>query len=174
MGQYHVDYHFPESGRSEYVFFSAFLDYRLEDGTKLHVLQQAAWCPACGRFVLAEALPSVDEMEEEITRYRSGDQDALRLWAFASNGTPVAERIGELLRRIEFRRRRRTPSLCLECGGSGTIPIPISGEFFHPQTGEKVVVGDSGFSDLAPWSAEYSPEGERLAESAAEPDSGMR
>jgi hypothetical protein len=59
MGRGFVEYHLPESGRDELVVWSAFIDYRLADGTKLHILQQPAWCPACNHFVIAEEVPSV-------------------------------------------------------------------------------------------------------------------
>jgi hypothetical protein len=36
MGRGFVEYHLPESGRDEWVLWSAFIDYRLADGTKLH------------------------------------------------------------------------------------------------------------------------------------------
>jgi hypothetical protein len=162
MGRGFVEYHLPDSDRDEWVLFSAFIDYRLADSTTLPILQQPAWCPVCGRFVLAEEVPSVEEFEEEIARYRSGDRDTLQKWAFVSNGAPVGERIAELLRRVEWRRGRRSPPRCLECGAVRPIPIPMSGEFPHPRAGERVVVGSSGFADTAPWFAEFSPEGERL------------
>jgi hypothetical protein len=164
MGRGFVQYHFPDSGRAEWVFWSAFLDYRLADGTRLPVLQQPAWCPACSRFVLAEELPSVPALEEEIARYQRGDRDTLRWWAFVSNGAPAAERVAELLRRLQWRQERQTPPRCLSCGGVGPIPIPMSGEFAHPLTGERVVAGAGGWADTAPWFAEFSSEGVVLAE----------
>src|SRR5262245_45650450 len=90
MGRGFVEYRLPESGRDEWVLWSAFLDYRLEDGSKLHILQQAAWCQDCRRFVIAEEVPSVEMLEGEIARYRAADPDTLREWAFVSNGAPVA------------------------------------------------------------------------------------
>jgi hypothetical protein len=170
MGRGFVEYHLPESGRDEWVLWSAFIDYRLADGTKLHIWQQPAWCPDCSRFVIAEYIPSVEELEEEIAKYRSADRDTLRTWAFVSNGSRVTERVAELLRYIEWRRRRESPPRCLECGAVSPVPIPMSGEFVHPRTGERVVVGGSGFADAAPWFAEFSPEGERLAEQPAAQD----
>ena len=167
MGRGFVEYHLPESGRDESVLWSAFIDYWIADGTKLHIWQQPAWCPACNRFVLAEYIPSVEELEEEIAKFRSADPDTLRTWAFVSNGSPVSERFAELLQYIEWRRGRRSPPRCLECGAVGPAPIPMSGEFAHPRTGERVVVGSSGFADTATWFAEFSPEGERLAEQHA-------
>src|SRR5262249_30549947 len=150
------------SRRDEWVLLSAFINYRLDDGTKLDILQQPAWCPACARFVIAELIPSAEEFEAEISKYRSADGDTLQMWAFVSNGASVGERIAELTRRIEWGRERRSPPRCLECGGLGSVPIPATGGFFHPQTGERVVVGDSGWADTAPWFAEFSPEGEQL------------
>jgi hypothetical protein len=163
MGRGFVEYHLPDSGRDEWVVWSAFIGYRLVDGTKLPILQQPAWCPACGGFVIAEEVPSVQALEEEITRYRSGDRATLDQWAFASNGVPAAERVAELLRRVKWRHGRQSRPRCLECGAVDPVPIPISGEFAHPRTGERVVVGSSGFADTAPWVAEFSPEGEQLA-----------
>jgi hypothetical protein len=167
MGRGFVEYHLPNLGRDERVLFSAFIDYRLADGTKLHIPQQPAWCSACSRFVIAEELPSVEALEEEITRYRSADRDTLQKWAFVSNGSPAGDRIDELLRYIGWRQGRQSPRRCLECGAVDPVPIAVSGEFAHPRTGERVVVGDSGFADAAPWFAEFSPEGEQLAEQAA-------
>jgi hypothetical protein len=172
MGRGFIQYHFPESGRDERVLLSAFIHYRLADGTMLSILQQPAWCPACGRFVLAEVVPSIEWLVEEKARYRSGDRDTLRQWAFVSNGGSVAERISELLRRIEWRHGRNSPPRCLECGMVGPIPIPTNGEFSHPQTGEQVVVQGSGWADTAPWLAEFSPEGERLTEPGAKNSNG--
>ncbi len=48
----------------------------------------------------------------------------------------------------------------------------MSGEFTHSATGERVVVGSIGFADTAPWYAEFSPEGEPLAELRIAPDRG--
>jgi hypothetical protein len=162
MGRGFIKYRLPESARDEWVLSSAFIDYRLADGSRLHVLQQPAWCAACGRFVIAEQVPSVEELEEEIGRYRSADPETLQKWAFVSNGAPVAERIAELLRYVVWRNGRHSPPRCLECGAVNPVPIPIVGELTHPGTGERVAVSASGSADTAPWFAEFSPEGERL------------
>jgi hypothetical protein len=164
MGRGFVEYHLPDSGRDEWVLWSAFIDYRLADGSKLHILQQPAWCAACRRFVIAEEVPSVEALEEEIARYRSADPDTLQKWAFVSNGAPVAERVAELLRYVEWRKGRQSPPRCLECGVVHPLHIPMTGEFAHPGTGERVVIGSSGWADTAPWFAEFSPEGVLLAE----------
>ncbi len=167
MGRGFVEYHLPESKRTEGVLWSAFLDYRLPNGAKLHILQQAAWCPVCRAFVIAEELPSVESLEEEIRLFQTGDPNQLRIWEFVSNGAPVEDRIAELRRRIEWRRSRISPPRCLHCGNLEIVPIPEIGEFRHPQTGERVIVTSSGFADAAPWFAEFSPEGEQLTDQGA-------
>jgi hypothetical protein len=165
MGRGFVEYHLPESGRDEWVLTSAYIDYRLADGSKLQIRQQPAWCAACRRFVIAEAVPSVEALEEEIGLDRSGDldPDTLHIREFVY-GKSVEERIAELLRYVAWRQGRRGPPRCLECGAIDPIPVPISGEFTHPGPGERVVVGNRGWADAAPWCAEFSPEGEPLAE----------
>ena len=172
MGAGFVEYHLPESGRDELVFYSAFIDYRLADGSRLHIRQQPAWCPACGRFMMAEEVPAVEALQDEIVRLRSGDGAHLQTWAFVSNGLPVAERIAELMRYIKWRQGRQSPPRCLKCGAVAPVPIPISGEFNHPHTGERVVVRDSGWADTGLWFAEFSPEGEQLAGPGATADGG--
>jgi hypothetical protein len=109
-------------------------------------------------------VPSVQALEEEITRFRRSDPDTLRRWAFVSNSAPAEERVAELLRRLQWRQGRQTPPRCLSCGGVGPVPIPISGEFAHPHSGERVVAGAGGWADTAPGFAEYSPEGVVLTE----------
>jgi hypothetical protein len=162
MGRGFTEYLLPETGRREGVAFSAFIDYRLLDGTKLHILQQEAWCPCCRMFVAAEDIPSVESMEEEVRQLEAGDPELLRRWAFVSNGTPVAERIAELHRRTDWRRQRQSPPRCLICGSVGVLPVPGAGEFSHPETGERVIVGFTGWVDTAPWFADFSSEGQKL------------
>ena len=162
MGRGFNEYLMPESARREGVAFSAFIDYRLPDGTKLPVLQQAAWCPNCQAFALAEDVPSIESLEAEIRGLEASDPNLLQKWAFVSNGAPIENRMAELRKRVEWRWARRSPPRCLPCGSVGVTPVPDSAEFAHPQTGERVVVGFTGFVDMDPWAAEFSPEGEKL------------
>jgi hypothetical protein len=164
MGALLVEYLLSDSGRRRSVAYSAFINYRLPDGTDLPILQVPAWCSACGEFVLAEDLPTIASLGGEIQRLEAGDPTLLQVWAFVSGGAPVEQRLAELRRRIEWRKARHGLPRCLHCGSPDVVPIPTSGEFNHPLTGERVVVGDSGFGDTPPWRALYSPEGKRLAE----------
>jgi hypothetical protein len=89
MGRGFTEYLLPQTGWRDGVAFSAFIDYRLPDGTKLHILQQEAWCRTCRRFVAAEDIPLLESLEEEIRRLLAGDPELLRRWEFVSNGAPV-------------------------------------------------------------------------------------
>lgn len=164
MGRGFVTYQLSESRREEWVLFSAFISYRLSDGTMLDVDQEPAWCPACDRFVIAERIPQLNELHEEIGRFRGSDFETLQRWAFVSNDAPVETRIQELSRRVGWRRERKSPPRCLECGDIGIVPIPLTDEFDHPGTGEKVKVIDNGFADTDRWVAEFSPDGLPLTE----------
>jgi hypothetical protein len=73
MGRGYTQYRFPETRREEWVLFSAFIHYRFADGSKLHILQNAAWCADCDRFVLAEEIPSIESLESELEKTKSGD-----------------------------------------------------------------------------------------------------
>jgi hypothetical protein len=164
MGRGFVKYDLPNSAASAWVLFSAFLDYRLDDGSKLHVEQQPAWCPLCGSFVTAELLQAGDDMEREIGRLQSwlGDRQPRQ----AGQRRMAEKSLAELKRRLRWRRSRVGPPRCLQCGSAEVVPVPGSGEFAHPATGERVISASSGFADTAPWFAEFSSEGERLAEPA--------
>jgi hypothetical protein len=162
MGRGYVEYDLPESGLRESVVFSAFIDYRLPDGSRLHIEQQPAWCSVCKRFVTAEEVPSVESLQAEVAKFENGDPETLKCWAFISNGAPVEDRIAELRRRIKWRRNRVSPPRCLDCGSIKITAIPCSGEFTHPETGERVVEVSNGWTDIGSWNAEFSPEGESI------------
>jgi hypothetical protein len=168
MGRGFVKYDLPDSGSSAWVLFSAFLDYRLDDGSKLHVEQQPAWCRVCGSFVAAELLQPAEDIEREIGRLQPwiGDRQPRR----AGQRKRAEESLAEHQRRLRWRRDRVGPPRCLQCSSVEVVPIPGSGEFAHPATGERVISASSGFADTDLWFAEFSPEGERLAEPGAAPD----
>jgi len=170
MGRSYTQYRFPETGREEWVLFSAFIDYRFADGSKLHILQNAAWCRDCDRFVITEEISSIQSLEIELGKTRSGQEDTIRIWQFVSNGEPVATRISELEKRISWRIARMNPARCLECGGFGVVALPGGDEFRHPNTDEPVIVASSGWTDAGPWRAEFSPEGDRLDEQCGAPE----
>lgn len=168
MGRGFIEYHLPDSRTDTSVLFSAFLDYLLEDGSKIHVEQQPAWCRACDSFVPAELLQPVEHLEREIARLQSWLSGR---WVMPSGQRKRGkEMLAEVEKRLSWRRGRVSPPRCLQCGSIEVVPVPGSGEFSHPATGERVVSASSGFADAAPWFAAFSPEG-IIAEKAIAPDS---
>jgi len=167
MGRGFIEYHLPDSRTDASVLFSAFLDYLLEDGSKIHVEQQPAWCRACGSFAPAELLQPAEDLEREIARLQS--------WLSERRVRPSGQRKrgGEMLAEVEkplrWRRGRVSPPRCLPCGSIEVVPVPGSGEFSHPATRERVISTSSGFADAAPWFAVFSPEGV-IAEEPVAPD----
>jgi hypothetical protein len=161
VGRGLIQYSLPKSGRKEAIAFSAYLNYKLADGSLLHVDQQAAWCPDCGRFVVAEFLPDLGELEKSLAELRAGDVKRLECLNFV--GRSAAEEMEQLSRRVAWRRARISAPRCLECGSPESVPLPAAEEFPHPATGEKVIVGSMVFADMEWWEAEFSPEGEKLS-----------
>lgn len=166
MGCGYTQYRLEESGREEWVLFSAFIVYRFPDGSKLHILQDSAWCHDCDRFVVAEQIPAIESLRSELERMRSGDATLIDIWRFISNGQPVSNRIAELEKRIEWRIARVNPQRCLECGSFGIVIVSGGKAFRHPKTDELVTEVSAGWADTEPWSADFSPEGDKLDESS--------
>jgi len=164
MGRGYTQYRLSETGREEWVLFSAFIDYRFPDGSKLHILQDAAWCPNCDRLVVAEEIPSIECLQSEFEKTRSGEPETIQIWQFVSNGQPISIRIAELEKRIEWRIARVNPPRCLECGGLGIVTVQGNKEFRHPNTGERVTEIGSGWTDAGPWIADFTPEGDAMDE----------
>jgi hypothetical protein len=135
VGRGFTEFELTSSKRREFVAFSAYLNYRLPNGSALHIEQQEAWCPICNRFVVAERIPTIEELEQALIELSLGDAQRLKLLALS--GRPIAEEATELVRRLEWRRTRLSPARCLECGSPAIRPLPPDDEFSHPATGEK-------------------------------------
>lgn len=164
MGRGFTQYSFPDSGSADTVaLYSAFLDYRLPDGSLLHVRQRECWCQVCDSFLFAEDVPPLEALETELARLMIPDEELRQALAFLE--VSIEERIEDTQQRIEWRRTRKSPPKCLHCGSTNITILPNlqeSEEFRHPKTGERVVVAGRGFSDAAPWHAEFTAEGDSI------------
>ena len=152
----YVDVDLPD----EWPIGSAFLDYILGDGTRLHVNQADCFCTDCDHFVIGERIETVAEIEHQIDQIQNHPE---------SNQRKVAEFVGDIPNqiaalhiRVEWRKSRQSPPKCLHCGSTDISAIPDEEEFDHPVTGHRMKVSFRGFSDAAPWHATFTPEGERL------------
>lgn len=161
MGRGFIRFLMPASGRTEFVAYSAFLSYRLPNGTELPVDQQVAWCPACVSFTIAERLPSVTELELSLSEVRSADPARLRWLAFLDRSPD--DEADEITRRIAWSRGRRSSPRCLECGCDRILLLPEGDAFGHPATGEPVEVVGTGWASMARWVAKFTPEGVEIA-----------
>ena len=161
MGRAFTQFKFPDSDSEDaYAVYSAFLDYRMPDGSRLHIRQRECWCPVCERIDMAEDVPSLAELQAELDRLLAPDEETLRKFAFID--IPVDDLIAETRKRIEWRRHRRSPAKCLHCGSTNITALPHNKEFAHPKTRERVLVAGWGFLDAAPWHAEFTTEGDPI------------
>jgi hypothetical protein len=161
MGRAYTQYSFPDSGtENAYVLYSAFLNYRLPDGSLLHVQQKECWCATCNCFLMGEHVPDVWELEIEISHLLNPDRDTQVL--IAVMGRPVEELLEEIRARIRWRKTREAPAKCLKCSSTEIIFVPDSNEFRHPKIGERVLVVGHGFASTTIWHAEFTTEGDMI------------
>lgn len=144
----------------EWSIRSAYLDYVLDDGKLLHVDQADFYCRKCDRFTVGERIETVAELQHQIDQIENHPNSRER--KIAEFLGPVSKRIAELLLRVEWRKRRKSPSKCLECGSTEVLAIPEEEEFFHPGNGEPMKVSGRGLVSMAAWHATYTPEGDQI------------
>ena len=162
MGRSYTKYSFPDSDREDaWAIFSAFLDYRFGDGTRLHVRQTACWCSRCRHITIGEDIPTVEELRQELERLHHPNHEERELYRIL--GTPMADLITETEKRIEWRRSRTAPAKCLHCGSTEIAVISHDETMVHPATGERMLLSERDWADTAEWRAEYTPEGDVIA-----------
>lgn len=146
----------------EWPLHSAFLDYLLEDGTRLHVNQNDYYCTVCDCFVIGERIETIAELKYQIDQIENEPESRHRKIAEYFGNVP--KQIADLHVRIDWRRKRKSPPKCLHCGSTEILAIPEDDEFLHPATGQQMKVTGRGFASTAVWQATFSPEGDRLNE----------
>lgn len=147
----------------EWPLHSAHLDYILDDGTRLNVNQADYYCPNCNHFVVGERIETVSALEQEINDIENAPQSRRRMLAEVIGNIP--QQIAELHIRIRWRKNRKAPPKCLQCGCTQILPIPDYDEFNHPQTGQPMKRSGRGFATTTEWHATYTPEGDQIESS---------
>lgn len=109
--------------------------YELEDGSRLPVATQPAWCPRCAAFVEAEFLPPTDPPADP----------------------PISER------RRTWLEQRHSPPHCLECGSSEVTVLPVLEEAPSPCHAGTIRVEPGGITPPTILNRLYTPEGVRKA-----------
>jgi hypothetical protein len=140
--------------------------YRFASGQTDAIEQTPAWCDGCGRVECAERLPSLSEIEEQISAIEGG-ADWVQDWLAETERT-AEEMLHQLQELKESWTNRHMPPKCLECGSTSIEVFPKDGSgslgtIAHRNCGgwlRAEWVGHALIRELAP---EYSPEGDRLA-----------
>jgi hypothetical protein len=165
MGRGFTQYSYPDGDLpDEYSLYSAFLDYVLDDGARIHVNQADYYCEACDHIVVGELIESVTDLEHQIDQIQNHpESDDRKIAEFAGD---IPKQIAELQTRITWRKTRKSAPKCLYCGSINLAPIPDEEEFEHPATGQRMKVSGRGFTDAPPWHATYTSEGDLIKSGA--------
>lgn len=144
----------------EWLFYPAYLEYILDDGSRLGVAQEDYFCRACNRFVAGERIESVAELEFLLEQIENNPESRHRKFAEYIGDLP--KQISDLQARINWRKKRQSPPKCLHCGSTDILPVPEDEEFDHPATGLRMKAAGQGFASTDQWHATYTPEGDSI------------
>ena len=163
MGRGYTQYSYPDDDTpDEYAVYSAFLDYVLVDGSRLHVNQTDCYCPRCQRIDMAEHIETVEQLQIRLQQLRLLDSEERKIAEFIGS---IPDQIVELSKRITWRKTRQSPAKCLHCGCIEIVLLPTDDEFAHPVTGARMTVAGRGFMSTVEWHATYTPEGDVIESS---------
>ena len=166
-----------EEGTREEMLLLSNGNYVLPSGATLSLSEQPAWCQRCRKFVRAEYLSSLEEIDAEVTKYQEKVADSRKLLAGLPKSTKSKDRqhvlhelsiwedaIVNLANRRQWRISRQSPPKCLECR-STELDLPPSGVDEYPHPGGKGRVRVEIISHVSLFLDEkeyYSPEGVRI------------
>jgi hypothetical protein len=151
--------------------------YVLSDGTNCPMCDQVAWCRSCKKFVAAEHLRALEEIDARIAAIRNGtDREpwelAVEKQLFDATGIVlnrperVQERMDEALRWRRWRMSRTAPPKCLECGSREFNPLDSSTDISQPHPagdGRMIRCTTLGHYSLAESLGRYSVDGNALS-----------
>ena len=101
------------------VVFLDHCEYVLADGSRLEVSQQEAFCRNCRTAVIAEAVPSISEIEA-----RARDlQDPAGRFRKALDAVSIDQLLREEIARHKWRQLRQSLPRCLSCGQTDILAI---------------------------------------------------
>jgi ribosomal protein S27AE len=160
---YQVTY-LPEGRREERAgLCNAF--YRVEREV-VTVESDLVWCPRCGRVTDGEVIPSLEEIHRRIQKLRRlaevVRQEMIRPPSPAGNAPGDRHQREQIEReqvRLTWRRKRKAPPRCSECGGT-EIRALDPGEPLR--VGERtIILAVLGLCTTDPQDRYYTAEGER-------------
>jgi hypothetical protein len=121
--------------------------YILPNGAAIRLYEQPAWCRDCQRFVRAEHLPALADIDAQMTKYQGKAAETRRhlagwLYRFRLKCrrqlrrelSVYEEAVAEEEMRRLWRQMRQSPPRCLECG-STALELPPSDEEYLTRPG---------------------------------------
>jgi hypothetical protein len=150
--------------------------YILPSAAAIRLYEQVAWCRGCAKFVRAEHLGSLEEIDAQMAKYRQEVADRRRKldgWLYRlrlKDGGQLSHEISvyqdavaEYEMRRQWRLDRQSPPRCLECGSTELMLPPDDEEFPHPAGKGRIRVSITSHMELAVCAAEhYTSDGLRL------------
>jgi hypothetical protein len=134
--------------------------YVWDDGVRLAIDEQAAWCVNCTRFVLAEDFVTEEREQQRIAEafwQRYPDERTVFLEEALLRRQRV--RIAERKRWTDYMTLRRvSPPRCLRCGSTEIAPLRQREWIDHPAQFGRVRIDCTSAVDASACSL-YSPEG---------------
>jgi len=135
--------------------------YAFPEGKALPIPDAFGWCHSCNHVTCCEALPALADVERLLRQAEREGNEPL---------------VAEMEHTKKWISARVSPPRCLDCGSTAIRPFPLgwsvyleeeSDEDFldipHPSCSGMLRVEMSGWSLYRGWFAQYSPEGEKIA-----------
>jgi hypothetical protein len=166
----------PDDGSCEEMLLLSIGYYILPSGAAIRLYEQPAWCRDCWKFVRAEHLSALEDIDAQMKKYRGKAAETRRQlagWLYllglkcrrqlVHELSVWEEAVAEEEMRQEWRLKRQSPPRCLECG-STALDLPPSDEVYaHPSGNGRVQVAITSHVSLAADETEYySAEGRRI------------
>lgn len=156
-------------------FFDPLRSYELPDGSTMTVERTFVWCSACHAICWGEYLANLAELERELAAIEAREQSVIEEFSVLVDKQTapeevLARRLGEIRKRIGWRRVRVSSARCLECGAIDILPLLHSEARGgcdkwmlkeHPECGGTVTVLEELTLTLDRRWIRYSPEGEK-------------
>jgi hypothetical protein len=156
-----------DDGSREEILLLSIGYYVLPSGATIRLYEQPAWCRDCGKFVRAEHLSALEDIDAQLAKYRKKAAEVrvqLAGWLYRlglksrrqllHELSAWEEAVEEEKTRREWRVRRQSAPRCLACG-STALDVPGDGEYPHPSGRGRVKVSITSHYSLAVDEDEY-------------------
>jgi hypothetical protein len=91
--------------------------YLFEDNSALTIRRQIGWCIECDCVAFIESVPTIEQLTVELETVSSKN---------SKNSNDILEPIVDIKKRIEWRKTRKSPPRCLDCGSVDTSVLDFT------------------------------------------------